>query len=144
METRTALMWALRRAADQVAENPKEYNWNLTSRCNCGLVAAQLLGITSDELAFELATSGFEEGACWTSVGSYVGRMCQQTKLPIPELVKRLAASGLRSWEFDELEDLKNAEVVRVMNRRPEYRDPKDFIEYARTWADLMEKGFAE
>lgn len=143
---RTKLIQALRAAADEVEMYPLRYDWQSMKRCNCGLVALQLLG--GDQDALSEAVRAYDH--IWGEMGAEAAR-CQATGIPIPEVFLRLnGEAGLKFTEFESLENLSNPEVLSALNvpiceidktgAWDSYDKPEAFVAYARKWAYLLEK----
>jgi hypothetical protein len=115
------------------------------TRCNCGLVAQQILGepvkVTRvlDESRHVL---GFECG--WEQAGVAIER-CTSTGIPLFELTQKLHDAGFDAGDFKHLEDLSDRRVRERAGLKEEdlledREDRGSFIRYARAWATILEE----
>jgi hypothetical protein len=138
---RTKLIAALRAAADEVEKNPDAYDWGLTTKCNCGIVAQHITGISANDLWKKLSTVGL-----WRSIIAE-NLNCRATGLPMDSVVTAMMEVGMSEQDFKDLEYLSNQKVLDALgiesmsnDEHCQYDDRESFIAYARKWAELLEK----
>jgi hypothetical protein len=134
------LAGVLDNAADELGHTWFGYEWNDRTRCNCGIVARQVLQTTPATLR-KLLPPIYENGTFRPTWQSMTETYCSDTGLTRNEVFSRLLAAGLRPADFSHLEELSHPEILRgmVSHRRvgaPVRRSRKsDVIAYLRTWA---------
>lgn len=154
MRDKTILINALRAAADIAEEDDRSYFWMSMTRCNCGLVAQQILG-AHNKAGRELLEArvrgvlleaqsilGFDCG--WEQVGIAIDR-CASTGTPLFVLTQKLLDAGFEHSDFRHLEDLADRRVRERAGLKEEdlledREDREAFIRYARAWADILEE----
>lgn len=141
MRDKTILTNALRAAADKAESDPSCYQWISMLRCNCGLVAQEILGGETNvrQIHFEL-----DGDPGWTGVGNAMG-VCLSSGIPLYEMSQRLINAGFDTGDFQHLEDLSDRRVRERAGLKEEdlledREDRKSFIRYARAWADILEE----
>jgi hypothetical protein len=139
------LAGVLDNAADALARTWFGYEWNDRTRCNCGIVASQILQATPAQLKAALPPIIDDEGfrPTWRSMTE---AYCRDTSLPRHEIFARLLAAGLNSSDFTHLEDLADPKILRQMEPRRRVHGSvlrsrkSDVIAYLRTWAEGIER----
>jgi len=139
------LAGVLDNAADELNSTWFGYEWNDRTRCNCGIVARQVLQTDARGLKRALPPI-LDQGTFLPSWRAMTQTYCSDTGLPRNEVFARLLAAGLRPTDFAHLEDLANSEIIARMNatRRPNSPVIKsrksDVIAYLRAWAEGIEE----
>lgn len=134
------LAGTLDNAADNLACTWLGYEWNDRTRCNCGIVAREVLQVTPVQLK-KLLPPIFEDGNFLPTWREMTEIYCRDTGLTRHEVFSRLLAAGLRPEDFSHLEELSHIEILQRMpsdsrKGKPVRRSRKsDVIAYLRTWA---------
>ncbi len=141
---KTRLIEALRTVARRLASDPSGYDWRHTGRCNCGLLAQELLGMTDGEVCDLKRT---DASGAWTFAAE--AGFCRKTQRPMAVIFTKLAEFGLGEADFAHLEWLGNPAVAARLGKpimqlyRPTssgWDDPLDVSRYMLAWADLLEE----
>ncbi len=132
------LIKALRAAADKVEADPSQYSWTQPRRCNCGLVAREILG---DRGLIQCTRAVGHVGIWSWSFGPRT--VCQTTGLPILKTFKTLFKAGLNKKHAEHLEDLGDISIQLRAGLGGDARrnSHRNFIAYVRAWADGLEDG---
>lgn len=158
----------LRAVATHLRNNTLHYDWKFADRCNCGLLARSILGISAKELAVKLEAHGHSEFATAEFPSTMptwrerAANHCPLTGIPRDEIFRGLHAAGLQFRDYTELENQSNAEVREQIARqftitetkKRMFRSPvevkknvavrKDdhlsLIAYLESWARLIEE----
>lgn len=138
---------ALRNAVTEIKAG--KYCWADASRCNCGVVAQQLLGCNSVQLHQKMRSEDI--------VGSWGircrDRMCSSTGQPLGVVLDRLVEAGMSYNDIADLEMINNPDIrVRAnlgmtvcgedIRHRPifeEFHRPET-IAYMLAWADMIDE----
>ncbi len=138
------LAGVLDNAADELSRTWFGYEWNDRTRCNCGIVARQVLRTNAAQLR-KLLPPIYADGVFRPTWRSMTEVCCSDTGLTQNEVFTQLFAAGLRVEDFPHLEDLSHPEIVARMTpyrreRSPVRRSRKsDVIAYLRGWAEGIE-----
>ena len=138
------LAGVLDNAADELKQTWFGYEWNDRTRCNCGVVARQILQTNATKLS-KLLPPIYENGILCPSWAAMTESHCPDTGLPQNEVFRALVAAGLRRGDFTHLEELSHPHIRASMEplrqtRRPVSRSRKsDVIAYLRAWAAGIE-----
>jgi hypothetical protein len=154
------LITTLRQAAKALEDGTFDYNWTKMQACNCGVVAACVLGVSRDGLRDMLKE--LPSGYTWTK---FVGHSCPVTGIPEDKVLSTLIKAGLTPNDIVELEGLENIDVVKrvqasghtfisgkkvekfglfkmrereVDNGYIDYEHKGNLIAYLRGWADML------
>ena len=139
------LAGVLDNAADALNSTWFGYEWNDRTRCNCGIVARQVLQTDARGLKRALPPI-LDQGTFLPSWRAMTETYCSDTGLPRNEVFARLLTAGLRPVDFSHLEDLAHPEILQRMtaHRRTKASVLKsrksDVIAYLRTWAEGIEE----
>jgi hypothetical protein len=135
------LSGVLDNAADQLSRTFLGYEWNDRTRCNCGIVAREVLQVSAPQLK-KLLPPIYENGNFYPTWASMTDRYCSDSGLTQSEVFRRLILAGLRSVDFAHLEELSHPEILRRMNAPPPVRrsSKTDVIAYLRAWAVGIEE----
>jgi hypothetical protein len=139
------LAGVLDNAADELRRTWLGYEWNDRTRCNCGIVARQVMQTSAAELR-KLLPPIFDQGAFRPTWVSMTEGYCSETGLTRNEVFARLFAAGLRFTDFAHLEELSHPRILARMepHRRTDrvvLRSRKsDVIAYLRSWASGIEE----
>ena len=98
MKPTKQLIRALRETAQLIRTQPERYDWARGSRCNCGLLAQNLMGISESVLFHSMSWS------CWTF--GAIQYHCSNTGLPMNDIFKALHEAGLEQGDYDRIEHL--------------------------------------
>lgn len=158
---------ALRITATGIEDGTLPYQWNHTERCNCGLLAANVMGITVAELSEQINTTlcghvdDSNQAGSWTRL---VGFNCPLTGLPENKIIRSLMEIGMKREDFRHMEFCDRPDVLnkmpkhltrktlpqslwdKIMRRPPVENlirnyDSKKFVSaYMRAWADILEE----
>ena len=132
-------------AADSLSATWFGYDWNDRSRCNCGVVAREVIQTSSSKLK-ELLPPIYENGKFYPTWISMTERFCTVTGLSENQVYRRLFEAGFHYSDFFHLETLGNATIVQQMAplRKVELAvscaRKSDVIAYLRTWAIGIER----
>jgi hypothetical protein len=132
-------------AADELDRTWFGYEWNDRTRCNCGIVARQVLQTTPARLK-ELLPPIYENGTFRPSWRSMAEAYCCDSGLPRHEVFARLLGAGLHAADFSHLEDLSHPDIVQRMDasrrgaRRINRSRKSDVVAYLRAWAGGIEQ----
>jgi hypothetical protein len=127
-------------AADELNRTWFGYEWNDRTRCNCGVVARQVMQTSASELK-RLLPPIYEDGIFRPTWGSMTKAFCSETGLSRNVVFSQLMAAGFRASDFAHLEELSHPAVL---HRMAPYRKEKgavcrsrksDVIAYLRAWA---------
>jgi hypothetical protein len=139
------LAGVLDNAADELNRTWFGYEWNDRTRCNCGIVARQVLQTTPAKLR-ELLPPIYENGIFRATWRSMTEAGCADSGLSRNEVFRRLLDAGLRFADFSHLEELSHPEIVRRLgpyrrDKTPISRSRKsDVVAYLRAWAGGIEE----
>jgi hypothetical protein len=139
------LAGVLDNAADELKRTWFGYEWNDRTRCNCGMVARQVMQSSAAELK-RLLPPIYEAGVFRPSWAAMTECYCPDSGLSRNEVFRRLLAAGLKRSDFPHLEELSNPRIVERMqpHRRvggAVLRSRKsDVIAYLRGWAAGIEQ----
>ena len=129
------LIDGLRTAAEWIESSYVEYNWDLYSTCNCGILAKVITGLSRKEVTDQvLEMPSFSFQRMWSDKVNY----CHQTGLPMPLVITTLLNAGMKVSDFEKLEWLD----IPVDQRDAEeglQKDKSSVISFMRTWADQLE-----
>ena len=149
------LITALRSAAQKLLDEEVNYDWSQSASCNCGILAAQMLQITPNELLenYLLECNSIKfmqsryfqdvEEFSWSELTSHVtadfeweDNICPDTGIPIINVVLTLLGYGFEPDDIDNLEWLED---------KPEYDRtvPEDVARYMQNLALKLEKELA-
>ena len=132
MKANWKLIQALRSAADRI-ENDNDYSWMCWEKCNCGILAQELLGVSQGTLDEMLDISDEFKG--WTISSKDI---CSTTGLPHAAIYNTLMEYGLEVGDFTQIEYLRGPnERLRTFD---EYGDKTIVSNWMREKADLLEK----
>ncbi len=140
------LAGVLDNAADELQRTWFGYEWNDRTRCNCGVVARQIMRTTPAQLKRLLPPIYDEDGIFRPTWSSMTAAYCPATGLTRNEVFSRLLAVGLRPADFSHLEALSHEAILRRMaparhGMAPVCRSKKsDVIAYLRAWAIGIEE----
>jgi hypothetical protein len=139
------LAGVLDNAADELNRTWFGYEWNDRTRCNCGVVARQVMQTSANELK-RLLPPIYEDGVFRPTWGSMTKAYCSETGLSRNVVLSQLLAAGFRAEDFAHLEDLSHSSIVERMesyrkDKRAVCRSRKsDVIAYLRAWAMGIEE----
>lgn len=135
---RTKLIDVLNITIQDLKLNRKEYNWTDQNKCNCGLVAQNVL--RNDKF---IIYDGWSAGA----------RRCKQTGAAINGVFARLFAIGLTEEDIIHLEHQNNIEILKEAGLRADLlnldtgetcsygrSEKKSFIKYLEAWVRILER----
>jgi hypothetical protein len=134
------LSGVLDNAADQLNRTWFGYEWNDRTRCNCGIVACEILRSSPARLQ-KLLPPIYENGVFRPSWRSMTETYCADTGLARHEVFGPLLAAGLRPADFAHLEELSHPEIRARMGpfRRAtdavRHSRKSDVVAYLRAWA---------
>lgn len=135
MKPSKELIEALRSVANDIEGNACYYSWSNSAQCNCGLLAQKLLKddkIPNLNLYMDLRCVGLWTGA------AHRYEKCEQTGLPIPEILKALKKHGLDWEDFGMIENLSmDGDYVTAPNPARNVRP--NVIKFFRDLADKLE-----
>ncbi len=137
---------ALRKAAKRIKHRPYDFDWFITERCNCGILAQVVLGLTESELT---KTLGSDNCGTWRIMAlrtaeyqSYWG--CPSTGLGMVKVFTALYDMGFTREELNDLEHLVNKRYcdddIRPDDAFRNYTYPKSVAAYMNNWAQALEK----
>jgi len=139
------LAGVLDNAADELNSTWFGYEWNDRTRCNCGIVARQVLQTDARGLKRALPPI-LDQGTFLPSWRAMTQTYCSDTGLPRNEVFARLLEAGLRPVDFSHLEDLAHPEIIQRLNSTRRTNSPvikskkSDVIAYLRAWAEGIEE----
>lgn len=99
MKPTKTLIEALYSAADRI-EFGTDYNWSCVERCNCGILAQELLGV-DDRTLYDR----FPSSLSWQSSVERSVHFCQTTQLPVSAIFQELYRHGLEQADFKQIEN---------------------------------------
>jgi hypothetical protein len=132
-------------AADELNRTWFGYEWNDRTRCNCGVVARQVMQTSATELK-KLLPPIYEDGVFRPTWGSMTKTYCSETGLSRNVVFSQLLKAGFRASDFSHLEDLSHPGILKRMasfrrEKGPVCRSRKsDVIAYLRGWAIGIEE----
>jgi hypothetical protein len=132
-------------AADELNRTWFGYEWNDRTRCNCGVVARQVMQTSATELR-RLLPPIYEDGIFRPSWGAMTQAYCSDTGLSRNVVLSQLMAAGFRVGDFSHLENLSHPAILQRMisfrrGKGPVCRSRKsDVIAYLRAWAIGIEE----
>jgi hypothetical protein len=132
-------------AADELKRTWFGYEWNDRTRCNCGIVARQVLEASPDRLG-QLLPPIYDKGVFRPTWADMTECYCPDSGLARNEVFRALLAAGLRREDFVHLEQLSHPGILALMEphrrtTRPVCRSRKsDVIAYLRAWATGIEE----
>jgi hypothetical protein len=127
-------------AADELKRTWFGYEWNDRTRCNCGVVARQVMQTTATQLK-RLLPPIYENGVFRPTWSSMTAAYCPATGLTRHEVFSRLLSAGLQPSDFSHLEELADPEILARMAPHRQEKGPvaksrkSDVIAYLRSWA---------
>ena len=134
------LAGVLDNAADELDRTWFSYQWNDRTRCNCGIVARQVMQTSAVKLQ-RLLPPIYEHGVFRPTWKAMTEAYCSATGLSRNDVFSRLFSAGLRASDFSHLEDLADPKILSRMaslrrERKPVLRSRKsDVVAYLRGWA---------
>jgi hypothetical protein len=132
-------------AADELTRTWFGYDWNDRTRCNCGVVARQVMQASAVELK-KLLPPIYEDGDFRSTWGTMTETYCPETGLSENVVFSELAKAGFRVSDFSHLEELSHPAILKRMacfrrEKGPVCRSRKsDVIAYLRGWAVGIEE----
>jgi hypothetical protein len=134
------LAGVLDNAADELNKTWFGYEWNDRTRCNCGIVARQVLQASTAELRKQLPPI-YENGNFTPTWRKMTETYCADSGMTKNQVFSRLLDAGLRVRDFSHLEDLSHPEILSQMT--PYRRETtsvlrsrkSDVVAYLRAWA---------
>jgi hypothetical protein len=139
------LAGVLDNAADELRQTWLGYEWNDRTRCNCGIVAQQVMQTSAVELK-RLLPPIYDNGVFRPTWTAMTQAYCSDSGLTQNEVFSRLLAAGFRATDFAHLENLSHA---RILARMEPYRNTmlamcrsrkSDVVAYLRAWAIGIEE----
>ena len=134
------LAGVLDNAADELSRTMIGYQWKDRTRCNCGVVARQVVQTTPSKLK-KLLPPIYDGGNFYPTWSSMTEHYCSTTGLTKNEVFQGLFTAGLIYSDFSHLEELSHPEILARMEplrreKKPVLRSRKsDVIAYLRAWA---------
>jgi hypothetical protein len=134
------LAGVLDNAADELGRTWFGYEWNDRTRCNCGIVACQILRSSPARLQ-KLLPPIYDGGVFRPTWKAMTETYCEETGMSRHEVFTPLLAAGLRSADFSHLEDLSHPAIVAHMAPFRRHKDAvqrarkADVVAYLRAWA---------
>lgn len=134
------LAGVLDNAADQLNRTWFGYEWNDRTRCNCGIVACEILRSSPARLQ-KLLPPIYENGVFRPSWRTMTETYCADTGLTRHEVFGPLLEAGLRPADFAHLEELSNSEILaqigpfRRATDEVRHSRKSDVVAYLRAWA---------
>jgi hypothetical protein len=138
------LAGVLDNAADELKQNWFGYVWNDRTRCNCGIVARQVLQASPARLR-QLLPPIYDGGVFRPTWAAMTECYCPDSGLAQNEVFRALLAAGLHREDFGHLEELSHPHILATMEphrrtTRPVCRSRKsDVVAYLRAWAAGIE-----
>lgn len=110
---KTKLIEALRKTIEVLKTNPEKYKWTDSKRCNCGLIAEQIMGKTviggisqySKDADPERSLGPWQNGAL----------LCEQMGRPINEVYGTLFKAGMSVEDICNLEHLTDINILKKL-----------------------------
>lgn len=137
------LIDALRNAANRIEVAPHEYDWSSQTRCNCGILAQELLDMTSFELYWALDEPDYDSPNSWSSFAREqqlkLLSICSDTHLPLNKVFQALIANGIEIEDFEKIEYLKGSKLKSEDPTDFSFANPKDVVSSFRQWANELE-----
>lgn len=146
MKPSIQLIEALRRAATRIEDPNGGYAWEDPVRCNCGIVAQELLSTSQDHL---------EEIINRADMCVWSESVCATTGRPTAIITRELVDAGLSVLDIIGLENLSCAEIRERAGLRcnnpafntatshtcyDDYDHAETVVAYLRAWADILEE----
>lgn len=152
-----SLAAAFRRVSSLIRSDKVDYDWDMQSRCNCGLVAQAALGVSRSQLTKLLKPS---DGETWAD---FAHEHCPVTGIPTLKIFRALHDAGLRFEDYQALEDLSSPEIIarvqadgthvtlierrfiffrvsKSVQKEIQYDDEMSLAVYLEAWASLIEE----
>jgi hypothetical protein len=139
------LAGVLDNTADELARTWLGYDWNDRTRCNCGMVARQIMQTDALKLK-KLLPPIVEDGVFRPTWSAMTQAHCPDSGLPQNEVFARLLSAGLCPGDFSHLEELSDPDILgraEPLRKRksPVCRSRKtDVVAYLRAWAMGIEE----
>ncbi len=138
---------ALRKAAKHIKTKPRDFDWYVTEKCNCGILAQVVLGMNYGRLKETIGTNNRATWKIMTGRAEALIRYpneCPVTGRGLREVFKALYALGFKSEELMELEELSNTRysdpLMKYKSGIAHYTDPRAVVKYMNNWAQDLEK----
>lgn len=122
------LMDGLRTAAEWIESGKVEYQWTECGKCNCGILAQAITGMSALEVHNSLV------------LGLWRGHFEPYYTEELPLVIKQMMAAGMKQEDFDKLESLTEVDRGEDFIELPPYKNPVEVVAYMRTWADSLER----
>ncbi len=143
MKANYQLIKVLRETAEYVKNNPDKYNWENSSRCNCGLVARvanKLLEVKdthvcSWEFMIDLYVEK-ETASKYYSKDDLNLYFCSESQLSYKDIINSLLKLGFELEDFQRLEDLTSDKGSGSLNRSKSFY----LIKWLKQEANKLEK----
>lgn len=126
---------ALEKASYEL-ESSSNYQWGHMGSCNCGFLARQITGHSSEQIhSYSMHRSGD-----WAD---QLRDYCPTSKLPMDEVIYRMEKAGISLSALSKLERLSDE---RILNRIPAQRKPlkynssSDASLYMRVWSEMIKE----
>lgn len=139
------LAGVLDNAADELKRTWFGYEWNDRTRCNCGVVARQVMRTSAADLG-RLLPPIYEQGVFRPTWSAMTETYCPDSGLTRNDVFARLLEAGLRPCDFSHLEELSHPAILARMEPLRRVKGPvrrsrkSDVIAYLRSWASGIEE----
>ncbi|MEX1188669.1 MAG: hypothetical protein WED33_05380 [Bacteroidia bacterium] len=122
--------------ASAALETSGKYQWGHMGSCNCGFLAKEITGRSSEELhSLSMRKSGD-----WSD---QLRDYCPSSGLPMDEIIERMEKAGLHVTSLISLERLSDEKILRRIpsDRKPlKYNSAKDAALYMLTWSKMIKE----
>lgn len=146
------LIEALRKTADHIENNIKEYRWSDPGQCNCGMLAQTVCNLPDVSVSIQLSKDVVL--STWQDMSrSQQRKQCKTTGMNMNVVFQKLLDVGMKWKDFTHLELLSNKAILARAGILPEprvydeygndinyYERPANTIRYMRAWADMLEE----
>lgn len=133
----------LRHLAQLLTANVVVYDWQFPNRCNCGLLARSITGMTQEQLdkALQPLVAGAnhprDRAVTWAH---HATAYCPfNPDIPATGIFSQLRAAGLTQADFSHLEGLSHPELRLDWKAKHAFTDRLNVIVYLNRWADKIE-----
>ena len=133
---KTELIEALKKTIDDLRFDRKHYSWMNGGSCNCGVLAQNICGITELDVLQGIEWKNGDTPMGWKTI-------CSQTGMGVFNIASRLIAVGLTQKDIDNMEFLKDKEILKeagILERLMRHIDKEDVIKYMEGWVRILER----
>lgn len=126
---------ALEKTIYNLENDVYEYNWSHYEQCNCGVLAASIIG-DGDVRKYGIGSSPAIRG-----LGASGEYYCMTTDLPLPKVFQSVKDCGFTYQEMIDLEVFSNDKIRDAGGLfYGEYKKKESLIKYLKAWVEILKE----